>query len=351
MKKKLTLNILHLEDDPVDAELIAAVLTEENIKCNITCVETHDDFVDSIKNEEYDIILADYSLPDFDGMTALKLANEISPDTPFIFVSGTLGEELAIESLKSGATDYVVKQRLSRLVPTVHRALEEIEVKIKRKKAEQKLKASLKEKEILLKEIHHRVKNNLQIISSLLNLQMRKIGDRTLKDQLRNSQDRVRSMAIIHEILYKSDDFARVNFTDYIKSLTKHLFHSYGVNRNEIDLQLKVQNISLDLNRAISCGLIVNELVSNSLKHAFKRVKKDSVGQDKICVELRKDITGHYILIVSDNGVGIDSGAYLKNIDSLGLHLVESLSEQLGCSVTINRKAGTEFIIHFNSEK
>lgn len=351
MKKKLILNILHLEDDPVDAELIAAVLTEENIKSNIKIVETHDDFVDSIKNEKYDIILADYSLPDFDGMTALKLANEIIPNTPFIFVSGTLGEERAIESLKSGATDYVVKQRLSRLVPTIYRALEEIEVKIKRKKAEQKLKASLKEKEILLKEIHHRVKNNLQIISSLLNLQLKKIGDKTLKDQLRNSQDRVRSMAIIHETLYKSDDFARVNFIDYIQSLTKHLFHSYGVDRNEIDLQIKVQNISLDLNRAISCGLIINELVSNSLKHAFKRTKKESVGKDKICIELTQDKTGHYILIVSDNGVGIDSGVDLKNLDSLGLHLVESLSEQLGGSITINRKAGTEFIIRFNTDK
>ncbi len=351
MKKKLKLKILHLEDNPADAEIVKYVLAEENIEADIELVETKKNFKGALRENKFDLILADYSLPDFDGMTALKLANELLPDTPFIFVSGTLGEELAIESLKSGATDYVVKQRLSRLVPTVYRALEEIEIKLKRKRAEQKLKASLKEKEILLKEIHHRVKNNLQIISSLLNLQLRKVDNKVLREQLRNSQDRVRSMAIIHETLYKSHDMARVNFNDYIQSLTRHLFNSYGINRNEIDLQIKVQNISLDLNRAISCGLIINELVSNSLKHAFKRKKPESVGKDKIWIQFTQDKTGHYILIVSDNGIGIDSGVDLNNLDSLGLHLVQSLSEQLGGSVRIGKKAGTEFIIRFNNSR
>ena len=137
--EETTLNILHLEDDPNDAELIRSILEEEGVKAHLFCVEKRAEFREALKKGSFDIIFADYSLPDFDGMAALKIAKQIRPELPFIFVSGTLGEELAIESLKSGATDYVLKQRLIRLVPSLNRALEEVKEREKREKAEQNL--------------------------------------------------------------------------------------------------------------------------------------------------------------------------------------------------------------------
>ncbi|MCK4431431.1 MAG: PAS domain S-box protein, partial [Candidatus Aminicenantes bacterium] len=138
-----------------------------------------------------------------------------------------------------------------------------------RKVAEEKIKAALKEKEVMLKEIHHRVKNNMQIISSLLKLQFRETKSKKMQEMLRTSQSRIRSMALIHERLYQSKDFTRIDFTYYIQSLTVYLFHSYRVNTNIVRLKTDVRDVHLDINRAIPCGLIVNELVSNSLKHAF----------------------------------------------------------------------------------
>src|SRR5215831_15704915 len=137
---KAPLRILHLEDDPKDAELIQATLETEGLVSEVTRVETQDDFLASLERDQFDLIFADYTLPSFDGLTALKIALEKCPDLPFIFISGTLGEEVAIEALKLGATDYVVKGRLSRIVPLVHRALREARERGDRKRAENALR-------------------------------------------------------------------------------------------------------------------------------------------------------------------------------------------------------------------
>src|SRR2546426_3917657 len=133
---KPPLRILHLEDNPADAELIQAILETEGIICDVTRVDTQADFFASIEHDGFDLILTDYTLPSFDGLSALKIALEKCPDVPFIFVSGTLGEEVAIEALKIGATDYVLKERLSRIAPSVHRALREAKERTERKLAE-----------------------------------------------------------------------------------------------------------------------------------------------------------------------------------------------------------------------
>lgn len=150
--KKFALRILHLEDDQHDAELVQAMLEEEGIVCDVVLVETRTDFLAALEQGRSDIILADYSLPSFDGLSALLIAQEQWPDIPFIFVSGAMGEELAIETLKSGATDYVLKQRLSRLVPAVHRALKEAEERAERKRAEEALREAHNNLEIRVKE-------------------------------------------------------------------------------------------------------------------------------------------------------------------------------------------------------
>lgn len=219
---------------------------------------------------------------------------------------------------------------------------EQVAMAIERKEAEDKLKTSLAEKEVLLREIHHRVKNNLQIITSLLNLQSRHIEDEPALDMFQESRNRVRSMALVHEKLYRSNDLAKVDFSEYIQSLGRHLFMSYGINSAVIDLDVRVSDVFLDINTSIPCGLIINELISNSLKHAFYGRK-----QGKIHVGLGPGKNGKYKLLVKDDGVGLPKGLDVKKTESLGLQLVTMLVEQLQGTLRIENKKGTAIEIIF----
>ena len=207
-----------------------------------------------------------------------------------------------------------------------------------RKQAEEQIKASLKEKEVLLKEIHHRVKNNLQIVSSLLYLQSRKTSDDQVLSVLRESQTRVRSMALIHEKLYQCDDLANINLADYIRSLTSYLLNSYGVATHMVKLSVNVESAPLGLDRAIPCGLIINELVSNALKYAFPQGRRG-----EILVGLLRDGVGKLILTVKDNGVGLPEDMDIDDTPSLGLQLVNTLVRQLDGTIEVDRRGGTEF--------
>jgi two-component sensor histidine kinase len=214
-----------------------------------------------------------------------------------------------------------------------------------RKNAENKIKASLNEKNILLQEIHHRVKNNMQIISSLLNLQTRYVDDEEAVNVLKESQNRVRSMAMIHEKLYKSDDLSNINFVDYIQSLVSNLFFSYNINNPQIKSKLLIDNVQLNMETAVPCGLIISEIVSNSLKYAFPN---DMHGE--ILVSLKSQEDG-YELIISDNGIGLPEELDIDNNKSLGLILVKSLTAQIDGDITIHRNLGTEFRINFKELK
>ena len=207
--------------------------------------------------------------------------------------------------------------------------------------AEEQLKVSLKEKEVLLREIHHRVKNNLQVISSLLRLQSRYIRDEEVHKVFKESQDRVRTMAIIHEKLYQSTDLARVDFAGYIRDLTANLYRSYGVSQETIGLRMHVKNVFLGIDMAIPCGLIINELVSNSLKHAFPEGKRG-----EIFIDLSTD-HDQITLIVGDNGGAFQKGVDFRKTGSLGLQLVISLVEQLEGTIELHSDGQTEFRIAF----
>jgi PAS domain S-box-containing protein len=210
------------------------------------------------------------------------------------------------------------------------------------KKVETNLKASLKEKEILLREIHHRVKNNLQIISSLLNLQTRYVMDNEVAvDVLKESRNRVKSMAIIHEKLYQSTDFVNIKFDDYILRLILDLFYSYNLQKDQIKPVIEVKDIELNIETAIPCGLIINELISNSLKYAFPDGQK---GEIRISLKSKKD---SYQLCISDNGVGLPEELDYKNAKSLGLQLVNNLVDQIDGEITLDRSQGTKFKIIF----
>lgn len=210
-----------------------------------------------------------------------------------------------------------------------------------RKNAERLIKSSLEEKEVLLKEIHHRVKNNMQIISSLLSLQSRYINDKDVTEIFKESQNRVRSMAMIHENLYRTSNLARINLYDYIQNLVSGLYSSYGVNPHLIPCTVDVEEISLDVDKSISCGLIINELISNSLKYAFPQ------SEGKINLILRRFDEINLEMIVTDNGVGFPENLNFKKTESLGLQLVNTLVNQLEGDITLEKINGTKFTIKF----
>jgi PAS domain S-box-containing protein len=210
-----------------------------------------------------------------------------------------------------------------------------------RKKAGKKLANSLKEKEILLKEIHHRVKNNLMIISSLLNLQSRYIKDKTSLEVFKESQNRARSMALIHDRLYHSTDLKSIDFGYYIQTLSNELFHTYNTDPSMIKVEINAENILLDINMSIPLGLIVNELITNSLKHAFPDKKTGKINIDFHFVDENYEFT------VRDNGIGFPEDINFHNTDSLGLQLVVSLTEQIDGDITLKRDNGTNFKITF----
>jgi PAS domain S-box-containing protein len=209
-----------------------------------------------------------------------------------------------------------------------------------RKKAEDKIKDSLLEKEILLREIHHRVKNNLQIISSLLNLQTQFVEGEETVNVLKESQGRVKAMSMVHEKLYQSPNLKDINFKNYIEQLVSDLFYSYGVELESVEKQIKVEDLSIGIDTAIPCGLIINELVTNSLKYAFPD------GKGKIRVEL-EPIHDKIKLVIFDNGIGLPEEVSPKKTETLGLQLVKNLVNQLDGTLKINRSHGTEFTIIF----
>ena len=203
------------------------------------------------------------------------------------------------------------------------------------------IRRSLEEKEILLKEIHHRVKNNLQIISSLLRMQSRRPLDKATLILFQESQNRVQSMALIHEQLYQSPDLSQIDFGEYIRSLTDKLFRCYGV-KQSIALNIETNGLKLILDTAIPCGLMINELVSNSLKYAFPNGDK---GEIAISLQLATDNT--VTLTVSDNGIGIPETLDWQNSNSLGLRIVSNLTKQLKGNIYLDRAHGTTFQIIF----
>jgi PAS domain S-box-containing protein len=209
-----------------------------------------------------------------------------------------------------------------------------------RELASRSLRASLREKEILLKEIHHRVKNNLQVISSLLSLQSSAIADTSVQALFRESIDRVRSMALVHERMYRSNDLAQTDFAEYARTVTQQLARSYGQPGVECDVE--ADDIHLSIEAAVPCGLILNELVSNALKHAFPDGRSG-----RIRVTLRADTEGSVELIVEDNGVGIPGGFDDRSESSMGMTLIASLVEQLTGTIRWERDHGTIVTIRF----
>jgi PAS domain S-box-containing protein len=208
--------------------------------------------------------------------------------------------------------------------------------------AEEQIKGSLREKEVLLQEIHHRVKNNMQVISSLIALQAGYTDDDRVHQMFRESQSRIRSMALVHELLYRSRDLARIDFAKYIRELTANLMRSYPNSQGRIQLEVNAESLFLDIDTAIPCGLIINELVSNAFKHAFPNSRGG-----RIQVEFGASGPNQRTLIVRDDGVGFPQNLNVYKTETLGLQLVTSLTAQLNATIGMHQSAGTSFEIRF----
>jgi len=219
----------------------------------------------------------------------------------------------------------------------------ELEVEVgERRRAEEQIRASLREKEVLLKEIHHRVKNNLQIVSSLLNLQTNFIEDEDIVSSLNDSRTRVESMALVHEKLYQSENLAQIDFGEYIHTLAYHVFDSFESLPQAVQLKVEADSIPMDVDVAIPCGLIVNELITNSLKYAFA----DRPG-GVISVELRSRGEREVELRIGDDGVGFPPEIDFRRTDSLGMQLVVDLTSQLEGEMQLVEGRGAVFEIVF----
>jgi two-component sensor histidine kinase len=211
------------------------------------------------------------------------------------------------------------------------------------KLTETQLKELLCEKELLLQEIHHRVKNNLQIISSLLDLQSQYVENKATEQMFLESQKRIKSMALVHEQLYQSKNFTKINFAEYLNNLTGYLFDSYGINTNKINLKLDIEDVPLDINTVITCGLIISELVSNSLKYAFAKKTGGTIS-----IAFSSDFDKKNTLIVKDDGTGIPKNFDFNSVKSLGLQLVSLLANQLEATLELNCNVGTEVCLKFS---
>ena len=207
---------------------------------------------------------------------------------------------------------------------------------------EQELLKANNEKEILLKEIHHRVKNNLQIINSLINLQIHNIADRNAVGLLKECQSRIKTIAMVHEKMYQIGDLARVDIGQYLDSLTRHISHMYLTDTSSVTIKVNAKEICLPIDQAIPCALLVNELVSNSLKHAFPEHKAGEIN-----ISMYADESGHYILTVSDDGIGLPPETDYRNTKSLGMQLVTTFVNQLHGTIELTSKPGTCFTISF----
>jgi len=389
--------ILIADDNPANLYLLESIL--KGYGFDITSVKNGSEAFTAAQANPPDLIITDIMMPVMDGFELCRRlkADALLNSIPVVFYTATYTSEKDEHfAMNLGAERFVVKpQKPDDLVRIVHEILDEsaektppaikrppgdememlreynevlfhkLEKKVmqleeeiaERKRAEEhllrfneelekgvaertdQLNKSLHEKELLLKEIHHRVKNNLQIVASLLNIQSRQITDPAVLAMITDSQNRVKAMALVHERLYRSDDISSIDISDYVKFMGTSLIKFYGITSARVRLDVEMPGIRFDINRAIPLGLIINELLSNALKHAFPTGRKG-----KITVTGNRD--GKAIRIsVADDGTGIPESLDWKNTSSLGLHLVNSLADQLSGTIDLDRSSGTKFTI------
>jgi two-component sensor histidine kinase/DNA-binding NarL/FixJ family response regulator len=396
-------NILLVDDRP--ANLLATAVTLEELGQHVVKARSGQEALRSVLAEDFAVILLDVQMPGLDGFETARLirTRKRSRHTPIIFLTAYESTDVQVfKAYALGAVDYLFKPVVAEVLRSkvavfvelfqkteqvkrqaeqlqalrqreyanklaeerqrwemallraerekdrqitealTHRAEELARVITERQHAEEQLKASLQDKEVLLREIHHRVKNNLQIISSLLALQSESITDRQALELFRESRNRVQSMARIHEKMYRSRDLVRIDFGEYIRSLASDLFRTYRVPGSAVQLDIDVTDVFLGIDTAIPCALILNELIANSLKYAFPPGRHGTIR-----VALHRDPDGRLVLTVSDDGVGFPGTLDFRTTRSLGLQIVTTLTKQLDGTIDLLDRTGTTFQLTF----
>jgi len=339
------LHILVVEDNPGDVRLLREMFSSERPgSFEINHLPRLDQALDLLVSDGINIVLLDLGLPDGDGIDTLRRVRKLAPKVPVIVLTDRDDDESVTEAMLEGAQDCLVKGQIEqRALPRALRyAIERFKLLTKAAQTNAELERRIREKDILLSEIHHRVKNSLQVVSSLLSLEADGIHDPSVAGMLQNTQNRVRSMALIHQTLYQSKDFASVDFNAFLQCFVPTLIQSYSLGPEEIALEIHVAEIKLPLDAAIPCGLIVNELISNSLKHAFPEGRGG-----KITIQFAHDQGNHATLSVDDDGIGIPKDFNFENSDSLGIQLVYLLAGQLGGTVKVNHSSPTKLEVRF----
>ena len=337
------MRVVIIDDSPADRRLCRTLL-EEAYGSEWEFLEegTGSEGLKTCRSVIPDCVLIDYKLPDMTGLELLgrlRAGNSSDRDLAVVMITGLGCGEVAAASLRAGAQDYLVKDHMSAegLSLAITKAIEKMEL-IRSLKAERdRLARSLAEKEILLKEVHHRVKNNLQVIASLLRFEAAS-GE---EGALRGIQHRVESMAFIHEQLYETGDLREVDLAKHAALLATNLFDAYGVDPARIACRVTMEPLSLGVDQAIPAGLILNELISNALKHGFRNGRAGSLS-----IEGGRR-GGRIALEVRDDGVGIPEGIGLEKPKSLGLEIVNILTRQLKGTFELDRGRDTTFRVSF----
>jgi two-component sensor histidine kinase len=316
------LRILLLEDSALDAELVTEALREAKLPVALERVVSADDFTKAVRDRGWDLILADYLLPAFNGLHALDIARESAPATPFVFVSGALGEEVAVEALKRGATDYVLKDKLERLPPIVLRALAEARERNEKRSAQEALQTSLDERTALLHELDHRVKNNLQLLLSLIAIETRQAEDEQVRQVLGRMKERMQALAAAHRDLYDGKGSARFDVSRFARGLCEELAASLqGV---RITPEFETDVVEVAAAKAAPMALLFNEIVVNALTHAYG----DRHGKLRLALRVRD---GALLFQLSDDAFSAEEKQAARN--GASGTVLKALSRQLGAEV------------------
>jgi two-component sensor histidine kinase len=335
--------ILLVDDDEDDFVVVRGLLADiASPRCTLEWCATYDEGMARVMLGRHDVYLCDYRLGAHDGVEIVKVAAK-EGNAPAILLTAHDDQEIEELAAAAGAADYLDKGQLT--APILRRA---IRYALARHRSTLALQQRDREKAVLLKEIHHRVKNNLQIISSLLNFEVRRLTDPNAIDVLRETQTRVRSIALIHERLYETAAFAGVEMGGYARSLVSILTQALGRAAAEVRFDVRCNGVVLDVDTAVPCGLITNELVTNAIKHAFP--SSDSALSKAIVIEIAPQAEGGYVLSVTDNGVGLPT-LDTERAPTLGMQLVGMLARHMEGTVQTSSAGGTRISVSFRAPR
>ncbi len=363
MAKESKNTVLVVDDEPGSLGMLNDYLCSRGFKTLVA--EDGETALKRVSHARPDIILMDVMMPGIDGFeTCYRLKeDDRTKDIPILFMTALTDVVDKVKGFEVGAVDFITKpihveEVVARInthltIRNLQKTLEEQNAQLQqeiaeRKRAEEKVKAALEEREMLIKEIHHRVKNNLQTVSSIFSLQSRYIKDEQALGVFKNCRQRIQAMSLIHEKLYQSMDLSKVGFRGYIQNLVTQLLNSYVLKPGQVQLKMQIENLVLDVKKAIPLGLIINELISNSLKHAFPDHRE---GKITICLRLNESETYDFTLIVKDNGAGFPENLDFQDTKSFGMVMVHSLVKQLDGVIEMERNDGTTFILRFKQMK